>query len=172
MLNLLLHPLRMRIVQTLIGDRQLTAQEISERLPDTAPASLYRHLSILVKGGILTVVEENRKRGTLERVYAITQSLNEETEKEAVNMSREELLRHFFSFQLNLLGDFKAYLDRETIDLHKDGVGYRQVNLYLSDAEFAALADSMNAGIAPLLQNEPAPGRRLRSMATIIVPKE
>jgi len=55
-------------------------------------------------------------------------------------------------------------------DFVADGVGYRQVPLELSDQEFAELAGRLNAAIAPVLGNRPAPGRRRRMLTAIVIP--
>ena len=54
--DLLLHPVRLRIVQAFLGDRALTTAELGTELPDVPPASLYRHVGVLVEGGVLAVV--------------------------------------------------------------------------------------------------------------------
>ena len=52
----------------------------------------------------------------------------------------------------------------------RDGVGYRQVPLELSDQEFAELAGRLNAAIAPVLHNQPSPDRRRRMLTTVVMP--
>lgn len=60
--NLLLHPVRLRIVTAAAG-RELTAADLAAALPDVPQATLYRHLKRLVDGGMLAVVAENPVRG-------------------------------------------------------------------------------------------------------------
>src|SRR5690606_18487543 len=69
--ELLLHPVRMRIVQAFLGDRALTTAALGEELGDVPPGSLYRHIARLVDGGVLTVADERRVRGTVERTYRL-----------------------------------------------------------------------------------------------------
>ena len=78
----ILHPIRMKVLQTLIGGRQLTVQQIGERLTDVPQATLYRHLNKLLETEILTVVAEKKVRGTTEKVLAINENANLLTEKE------------------------------------------------------------------------------------------
>src|SRR5215831_1697445 len=61
--DLLLHPVRLRILQTFLGDRTLTTSDLQAELPDVPPASLYRHVGKLVDAGVLAVVSERRVRG-------------------------------------------------------------------------------------------------------------
>ena len=58
--DVLLHPVRLRIVQALLPRRQLTAQEIGRHLGDVPQATLYRHLNKLLDGGIIEIVHESR----------------------------------------------------------------------------------------------------------------
>ena len=69
--DLILHPIRMRIILALAQGRSLTAQELGAALPDVAQATLYRHLNRLLKGGVLAVVDERQVRGAVERIYAL-----------------------------------------------------------------------------------------------------
>src|SRR5262249_24220554 len=61
--DLLLHPVRLRILQTFLGDRTLTTSDLQAELPDVPPASLYRHVARLVGAGVLVVVDERRGPG-------------------------------------------------------------------------------------------------------------
>src|SRR6266508_2535649 len=69
--DLLLHPVRLRIVQAFLGDRALTTSALSAELADVPTASLYRHVARLVDAGVLQVVAERRVRGALERTYVL-----------------------------------------------------------------------------------------------------
>ena len=71
--DLILHPLRMRIIMTIAG-KQMTAQNLAAALPDIAQATLYRHINKLAQGGVLAVIEERPVRGTMEKVYSLSQN--------------------------------------------------------------------------------------------------
>lgn len=49
-------------------------------------------------------------------------------------------------------------------------MSYTKAPMYLSDQEFMAMAQKMNAALGPLLQNPPAPGRKRRIFTTIVLP--
>ena len=44
--DLLLHPVRLRIVQAFLGDRALTTSDLAAELADVPPASLYTSLFV------------------------------------------------------------------------------------------------------------------------------
>ena len=171
-INTILHPVRMRIMQSLLGGKELTAQEISKRVSDVPQASLYRHLNRLLEAEVLEVVEENKVRGTMEKVYALSNQLETMTAKEVKEASPQEHFGFFFGFLTNLLGDYEEYLQKENIDLEQDGVSYRQVSVYLSDGELKNLLTEIRAIVAKVIENEPTTERRLRSITTIVIPKD
>ena len=74
MAEIVMNPVRQRIFQYLLVHETGTVKEIRKALPDIPSASLYRHVKILTENDILTVVGENRIRGTVESVYQLNKS--------------------------------------------------------------------------------------------------
>lgn len=169
MTELMLHPVRFRVIQCLLGDHHKTAQQISEELPDVPQATLYRHLNKLVDGGVLHIVDQNQVRGAVERVYAL-HAKDPDVNSEVMGMSRDQMRHTFMMFVASLVDDFDRYLKRDKIDLYADGVSYRKATVYLSDDEFNALLAQTRKLLEPTLQNEPAPGRKRRVIANVVMP--
>ena len=69
--ELLLHPVRLRIVQAFLGEGELTTADLRARLTDVSPATLYRQVATLAAGGVLEVAAERRVRGAVERTYRL-----------------------------------------------------------------------------------------------------
>ncbi|HEX4107891.1 MAG TPA: helix-turn-helix domain-containing protein [Solirubrobacteraceae bacterium] len=170
--NLLLHPVRLRIVQAFLGDRALTTSDLRDELPDVPPASLYRHVARLVEAGVLAVVSERRVRGAVERTYVLRVSAASITPDEVERMSREDHRHAFMAFVAGLLGDADRYLAREDFDPARDGAAYRLVGLWLDDGEFAEFLRELNAVILTRAANAPTPGRRRRILGTVLLPGE
>lgn len=170
-ISVILHPLRMRIIQTLVSGRRLTVQQMQELMPGTPPATLYRHLNKLVKAEIIAVVEENKIRGTVEKVYSLAEHAGQQAGEELLAASKEDHLNYFFTFLINLLGDFEKYLSQEKYDLVRDGVVYSQATIYADDSEFAEIVKSLSSIILPAVRNKPGQGRKARALATIIIPQ-
>jgi DNA-binding transcriptional ArsR family regulator len=168
--DLLLHPVRLRVIQALAGERQLSPSELGEELGDVPPASLYRHIRTLADAGILEVVEERPARGTPQRVYALAHGAASLSQEDLEGATTADHLRWFTVFLAGLLDEYGHYLAQGTPDLAADGVGYRQVPLELTDDEFAALAHRVGEAVAPFVANTPAPGRRRRILTTIAMP--
>jgi DNA-binding transcriptional ArsR family regulator len=166
--ELILHPVRMRLIVAL-ARRQRTARQLGEILADVPQATLYHHLGLLTKGGVLRVVEEHPVRGTIEKVYALAsdQFLSPEDMAAA---TPDDHLRYFTAFVTGLLADFGRYLQSGPMDMVRDGVGYHQLVLHLADEELMRMAQALNAALLPFLRNGPAPNRRRRLFSTVLMP--
>ena len=62
-IDLLLHPIRIRIIQALLDGSALTTKQLKLQLTDVPSASLYRHVAMLADAGVLVVTGERPVRG-------------------------------------------------------------------------------------------------------------
>ncbi len=166
--DVILHPVRMRIISTLYK-RQLTTQQIGLALPEVAQATLYRHLSRLVKVGVVAVAAQRPVRGVIEKVYALSED-STRIRVDPRGMEREDWERGFAAYTASLLGQFTAYLRQPGADPARDGVSFRTGALYLSDAELAQLSADVEAAFAPYVTYGVSPERRRRLISTILMP--
>ena len=72
--------------------------------------SLYRHVALLTRAGLLHVVAEHRIRGAIERTYALRLAAARVQPGEAAAMTPEEHSRAFMAYVAGLLADFDRYL--------------------------------------------------------------
>lgn len=170
--DLLLHPVRLRIVQAFLGDRALTTSDLRSELPDVPPASLYRHVARLVNAGVLAVVAERRVRGAVERTYVLRGAAARISLDELAMMTLDEHRQAFMAFVAALLGDFDRYLARSDIDVLRDGASYQMAGMWLDDAEFADLLQDLARVLQPRLANAPKAGRRRRILGSVLLPGE
>ncbi len=169
--DLLLHPVRLRIVQTFLGGRELTTAQVAAELADVPASGLYRHLALLTDAGVLTVVAERRVRGTVERRYALRLENARLGDKDLAAMSREDHAQAFATFVAGLLSAYEQYLSAGQPDLVRDGVSYSMNALWLDDEEYLQYLRDLAAVAAPRAQLGPAPGRRRRRLvANIFMP--
>ena len=168
--DLLLHPVRLRIVQAFLGDRALTTSQLSAELSDIPAASLYRQVARLVTAGVLQVVAERRVRGAIERTYVLRLAAAHIGPDEVAAMSADDHRQAFMAFVAGLLADADRYLARGDIDPLRDGVSYRIAGLWLDDAEYADLLRDLYRVLAPRVANPPRAGRRRRILATVLLP--
>lgn len=168
--DLLLHPVRLRIVQAFLGDRALTTTQLAAELDDVPAGSLYRHVALLTKAGVLQVVAERRVRGAVERTYTLRLPAAQIGLGEAAAMTPAEHAQAFMAFAAGLLAEVDRSLAADTPDLARDGVNYRTAALWLTEPEFAELIRDLITIVQPRLANAPGKGRRRRMLASIILP--
>jgi DNA-binding transcriptional ArsR family regulator len=95
--ELVLHPVRLRILQAFIGGRTLAAEDLDAELGDVPKATLYRQLATLA-GALLAVVEERPARGTPRRIYALVQGAAAIGPDDLAAATPEDHLRFFTVF--------------------------------------------------------------------------
>jgi DNA-binding transcriptional ArsR family regulator len=171
-LELLGHPVRLRIVHALRGERTLTTAQLGALLPDVSKAMLYRHVDLLAAGGVLEVADERRVRGAVERHYRLRRERASIDPAAVASMSAEDHRRGFAVAVAALVAEFDAYLDRGDADPSADPVGYRQHAIWLSRDELVAMVGELRAAILPRLANPAAPGRTRYLLSPILFPSE
>ena len=65
--KLLTDPFKLKLIERFAGE-PATTKQVADRMGEKAPR-LYRHVDALVEEGLLVLVEERPKRGTIERYY-------------------------------------------------------------------------------------------------------
>lgn len=168
--DLLVHPVRMRIVHAMSGGQSLTTAQLCGRLPDVSKATVYRHVALLAEGGVLEVDGEHRVRGAVERSYRLRRERVVIDAGRAASVDKSEHRRIFALAMTILTAEYNAYLDDEATDPALDEVGYRQHALWLTPSERSALIADLRAAIVPRLSNEPADGREQYLLSPIMFP--
>ena len=170
--------MRLVVALALKAGGPMTAAELQEHLPDVPPATLYRHLNALRerhrdggRGG-------EAGRGSGPEAWRHRTPLRAQTQGAAslgpadlANATPDDHLRWFASFVAGLLGAFGRYVAAGPPDLARDGVGYREVVLQLSDAELVSMSVALNAALMPFVVNPPAEGRTAL-FATVLLPAD
>ncbi|WEK54757.1 MAG: helix-turn-helix domain-containing protein [Candidatus Cohnella colombiensis] len=170
--DVILHPIRMRMIQVLINGAKMSTGQIQERIADVPQATLYRHLKKLVDAGVLIVAEEVPIRGTIEKIYALPAQGAELSAEEIQSASVEDHFSLFVKFAAHLIGEYGAYLDQPNFDLYKDGVSFRQISLNLSDDENLELLSAIKQLLLSAMNNEQNEERRTRLFSVIDFPQE
>lgn len=169
--NVILHPVRMRIIQFLIN-RQLSAQQLRELLPDIPQASLYRNIKKLVEAEVIHIVDEIPVRGTVEKVYSMQDPNAGVIGPDEINiLPKDEKMALFIKYMANLMGEFERYVIQEKVDFLADGVSFRQASIYLSDVEFNEFLKELTTVYSKFFHNQPAENRRRRTVATMMIPE-
>ncbi|MGR6918680.1 helix-turn-helix domain-containing protein [[Actinomadura] parvosata] len=171
-LELLAHPVRLRIVHAMRGERELTTGELCARIPDTSKAMVYRHVDLLAAAGILEVASERRVRGAVERRYRLRHDRAVLDADVLAAMTPDDHRRAFATSMAVLVAEFNAYLEREGADPVADLIGYRQHAVWLTREELEEMIIAFRRVILPLLANQPAPDRTQHLLSPIFFPVE
>ena len=168
----LLHPVRLRIIQTLLADGDLTPHQLHAHLVDVPIATLYRHINHLTSHGLIEVAQERLVRGTHEQTYRVTPGMANPTPQDLSSLSREELMTVFTVFTTGLIGDFSAYIrDGDRPDLTEDRVNFTQASFWATQAEVDTFLDTVSQALQNLLGNQPGGKRRRRTLTTVLIPR-
>lgn len=168
--DLLLHPVRIRIIQALLDGSTLTTKQLKSQLTDVPSASLYRHIAMLADAGVLVIASEKPIRGTIERAYTLHLPSAAVGPDQARLLSVDDHRRAFAAYVAALLADFDRYLDGPAVDPVDDGVSFTQIALWLSDDELARLRGQLAATLEPLTANRAGDGRTKRILSTVLMP--
>jgi hypothetical protein len=170
--DLLLHPVRLRIMQAFLGDRALTTSQLSAELADIPPASLYRHVARLVAADVLQVVAERRVRGAVERTYVLRAAAARVRLDEIAKMTPDDHKQMFLAFTAGVVADFDRYLARPDVDLVRDGVAFGIEAIWVDDAEYTEMMREVYTALQLRRANGPRPGRKRRLIASVLLPAE
>lgn len=168
--DLLLHPVRLRIVHALSSGGELTTTQLCARMPDVSRVTVYRQVTLLAEGGFLDVAAEQRVRGAVERRYRLRPDRPMIDADAAAVMTLEDHRRGFAAAMAVLIAEFNAYLDRDGADPTADGVSYRQGMLWLSPRELAEMTRRMLEILRDSVANKPTPGRAPYLLSPILFP--
>ena len=159
--EVVMNPVRQRIFQYFLLHETGTVKEIKKALSDVPSASLYRHMKILAEHSVLTVVGENRIRGTVESVYQL--------DKGALAIEDESGT----AVQMSLLGicaAFAKYFSRGGADPKKDMLLLTNCTLLLTDEEFMRFLSEINEIALRYMQVEGTAERKMRQITLISSP--
>ncbi len=169
-LELLLHPVRMRLVNAMHAAGMLTTSELCVRLPDLPKATVYRQVHRLVRGGVFEVESVRQVRGAVERRYRRGAGRAVVDANDARSMTLDDHRRGFTAAMAALIADFNVYLDRGDADPMADEVSYRQFTLWLRPAERSQLIVDFQRVLRARATNKPGAGRDPYMLSTVLFP--
>ena len=162
--EIIMNPVRQRIVQKLLLSGQATVAEIADALTDVPRPSIYRHMKLLLEADCVKVVAERPARGAVEKTYAL---VDRPAGLEPTNENMGLLIN---SMLMSLAGGFARYFAREDADPRADMLSFGSSTLMLSDEEFMEFLNRVGAVINDYINNTAAPGRKPRSITIISSP--
>lgn len=162
--KILLNPIRMRIIQYLATNKTVTASELVTIMNDIPRTTLYRHINILQESNILTIISENRIRGTVEKVYSLNFSTI--TSKNTI----ENAPNNAYGFLMKIYADFEQYFKKADADLGKDKLFLNKTVLLMSDEEYDDFLKELGNLMVKHINNKPSADRKPRNFSVISSP--
>jgi DNA-binding transcriptional ArsR family regulator len=165
--ELLVHPVRLQILHAFgAGDLRLTHDELAARLEGMAPATMEKHLDILLHSGIIEVADKGG-----EREYSVVKGETFVSSSDIRKATPADHLRYFTTFVAGLIESFAGYIRRPNADIAEAGISYRQVTLHLTPDELRRLMEEIEVLFRRDLQNPPGGDRKPMVVSRIILPE-
>ncbi len=161
--EVVMNPVRQRIIQFLMVHEKGTVKEIKSALNDVPTPSLYRHIKILAENSIIVVAEENRIRGTVESVYQLNPKgiAVEDDDGLAVQMSL-----------MSICTSFAKYFANGHADPKKDMFLLTSGTFVLTDDEFMNFLTEINELAMKYISKNPTEGCKPRQVTLISSPTD
>lgn len=162
-LKLLSNSTRMRIMQYLQAHGDVTSRQISDFLSDVPVPTLYRHINYLIDVGLVTIKEERKVRGSLERLLSINHSkLNESG----------DISDTAYQFLMDIYIKFYNYNQKPDNDPVKDKLMLRTITLNLNDSDMDAMLYDIKLVLERYVNITKNSKDKLRSISIISAPLE
>jgi len=163
--EIMLNPVRMRIIQELSTEQTITPNELCERISDVPRTTMYRHINILLDNNILSVISEKKVRGSLERTIAL--NISEISKHNNI----ENAAQNAFGFLMSNYAKFHKYFNEQNPDPGKDKIFLNNTVLMMSDTEFSQFIEELRQLILKY-NYESTEGRKARDISIISSPVE
>ena len=164
-IRLLSDPLKLRLLQG-FAESARTTKEAAAELGESV-TKLYRHVDALHDAGLIEVVEEKQKRGTIERTFrAVAQrfeadySLFSDAPGDEGTIAARDMLRVTEAEVLSVLANTHDDTDERAIIMRVRGKA--------SPAKVAELRGTLNAWLESLPNNDAAPGEATQEFGGLI----
>ncbi len=167
---LILHPVRIRILEVLQG-RQLTPYQMHAMLQDIPLPSLYRHIKLLVEGEVIQPVSSQQRHGAVEHAYEAVPGGGRVSLEEFAEISPEDHVKYFQTFTGEQLTAFNRYINQPDCVPVSDGLRYFCTVLALNQQEFEQLWTEIHGVLAKYQQHPEGDGRTRRQFAIEAIPQ-
>ena len=163
--EIVLNPVRMRIIQAIASKESMTTNEICEKINDIPRTTVYRHIKVLIAADIIVITDEKKVRGSYERT--LTLNTGQLAKHNTLNNASQNAL----AFLMQIYTKFFEYFSGEDPNPSKDRLFHNSTMLMADDDEF----DQFLAELRELLVRyclDYKDGRRARDISIISAPAE
>ncbi|MEC2075294.1 helix-turn-helix domain-containing protein [Metabacillus fastidiosus] len=145
--EVLMHPVRMKISQALMRNKEngLTPLEMVKVIKDVPQATLYRHIQTLLDAGIIRILKEEKVKAVSEKYYTLNEEQLKVSSKEWKELSSKEKLDYFSYYQLSLTTQYQNFLHiLEEKNADEDLSTFSLAELKLKDTQFINFQTELN----------------------------
>lgn len=160
--KIILHPIRMRIIQMVAQQQTATVAALAEAMADIPRSTIYHHMGILCENQILYVAREQKVRGTYEKEYGLNYDRIEVPAENPESAASAMLLK--------LYADFGSYFAGPDSDPVRDQLFLSVNTLMLGDDEFEECKEELFRMIQKYANRPAAKNRRPRMLSVISSP--
>lgn len=145
--DILLHPVRMKIVRALMTNRQngLTPLEMAKIIQDVPQATLYRHIQKLADSEIIKVWKEEKVRAVMEKRYMVNIEDASLDPEEWEQYTIDEKLNYYSYYQLALFNQYHMYLQKIEKQNVNDKATLSMLDLQLNESVFQDFQHELTA---------------------------
>lgn len=161
--DIMMNPIRLRIVQAFTSNKEMTANEICRIINDVPRTTLYRHINILIEANVLTIVEENKIRGSVERTLAL--NVDELNKHNTMQNPSQQVFR----FLMNTYAKFETYFNKENSLKGNNKIFLNTTIMMMNDQEFDQFLSELQALLIKYHLNA-EDGRKPRDISIISAP--
>lgn len=166
--DILLHPVRMRIIQALVEAESATTANIIEKLQDTPTSSVYRQIAKLQEAGVIVAVGERPVRGVTEKTYAIAEKYRRVNQADISTFSQDELAVLYRAYLAGMSSLFDRYVQGD-YGIAQDNLTFAQASFWATDSEMKKFLNDVSTAIVKLSQNT-SENRKRYTLGTIAIP--
>ena len=168
--DILLHPVRMQIMQKLMSMDSATTAEIIMLLQDIPAPSIYRQMALLYDAGVISVVSERAIRGVIERTYSVEAKYHKVDQVYLASLTPDKLAVLYRTYLAGMSNAFEQYVDGD-YDIIRDSLVFSQASFWATDNEIKEFLNDTTAAIMKLRKNT-SEGRRRYTLGTIAIPDQ
>lgn len=173
--EVLTHPVRMKISQALMRNREsgLSPLEMVKAIQDVPQATLYRHINVLRKAGIIRVLKEKKVRSVSQKYYVLNEEAARLHADEWNKITKEQKLNYFSYYQLSLMTQYQHYLASLDKNEHtEDRSAFSLMELKMDEKQFEDFQQELNTLMIKYYErtNETA-NVPARTIAVTIIPE-
>nr|WP_308545677.1 helix-turn-helix domain-containing protein [uncultured Lachnoclostridium sp.] len=162
--KLIMNPARLRIIQFISARSRVRISEVIDYLEDIPRATVYHHMKILEENNMIEVVEENRIRGTVEKIYTLKQP--------ELMLENENPIALSTAFHLGLMQEMNQYYSKEDRDHKKDNVFFTTSYLNVTEEEYSYITGEIFKLITPYITKSKTKDCKVRKLSIVSSPPE